>query len=338
MAWGGGVMDVLGVTVTACSDSVRVTGEGAAQAAVSCPRRPHIFANSNGGGGASGRSVPSALQHPGIAKVQKSHRGSFSSHGLSSCSKAPQPPVQGWARTLGTSSPSKLLWSNLAFQGVFRAGLSGVEQSVPAEGRKEGKGNGGGGRASGGQASFPAPQRQRGAQGNPVGALPNCPGVCSPMWDRGSWPSPSPPSRNCPYWCSLPPPLPPPPAALFWTVPPASLPSILGCVSQGGSPPRCPSPFYTWREVSTWSSRGWKLPWVGVGQASSLLVLAEGAAGRERRGRSETKVLPPERHPAVGHILVLLRWSGALGQPQEETRIPLPERLLAGPTWPLLLG
>lgn len=56
--------------------------------------------------------------------------------------------------------------------------------------RKRAKGKGGKG-ASGGQDSSPTPQGQRGAQGNPVGALPNGPDVCSPMWDRGSQPSPS---------------------------------------------------------------------------------------------------------------------------------------------------
>lgn len=64
------------------------------------------------------------------------------------------------------------------------------------------------------------PPETEGGPGNPVGALTNCPGVCSPMWDRDSWPSPSPPSRNCPYLCSLPAPSP----SCFVLGPPASLP------------------------------------------------------------------------------------------------------------------
>lgn len=76
------------------------------------------------------------------------------------------------------------------------------------------------------------------------------------------------------------------------------------------------------------------------GLGAGVLPAGAGRGGcRERaEGPSEAKVLPPEKRPAVGHILALLRWSGALGQPQEEVGVPLPERLLAGPTWPLLLG
>lgn len=52
-------------------------------------------------------------------------------------------------------------------------------------------------------------------------------------------------------------------------------PSLSQAVSpRKGHHPAAPPPFWTWREVSTWSSRGRKLPCVGVGPASSLLVLA----------------------------------------------------------------
>lgn len=187
-----------------------------------------------------------------------------------------------------------------------------------------------------GQASFPThppPQRQRGAQGNPVGALPNCPGVCSPMWDRGSWPSPSPPSRNCPYWCSLPPPLPPPPAALFWVPWKGDCSSCLPPSHPGLGPhPDAPPPSVPGGRCPLGRAEAGSCPGWVWGRHPPCWCWQRGLQGESGEGAVR------RRHPAVGHILALLRWSGALGQPQEETRIPLPERLLAGPTWLLLLG